>query len=108
MTMKKRVTTILAATALVAVPLAVSSAPTAEAASWVCAYRYDGSGRAIGKACFKGRTAQVCDLKKDGVGITGTFSVRGVGVRSFKDGNGAASPCAYRTYSATVGSATVR
>jgi len=94
----------LVAAAALAVPVIGISAPAAEAASWVCAYTYN-AGHTVGKACFKGNTAQVCDLRADGRGVYGTFGVRSVGVRTFKDTNGAASPCAYRTYSHAVVSA---
>src|SRR3954454_16708183 len=95
----------LAGAAALAVPVVGAAAPAAEAASfWVCAYTYN-AGHTVGKACFKGNTAQVCDLRADGRGVYGTFGVRSVGVRTFKDTNGAASPCAYRTYSHAVVSA---
>ena len=96
-----------AGAAALVVPLLAFSVPSASAASsWVCVHTYQ-SGRTVGKACFKGNTAQVCDLRADGRGVYGTFGVRSVGVRTFKDTNGAASPCAYRTYSHPVVSVSV-
>ena len=94
----------LVGAAALAVPVLAAAAPPAEAASWVCAYTHN-AGRTVGKACFKGNTAQVCDLRADGRSVYGTFGVRSIGVRRFKDTNGAASPCAYRTYSRPVVSA---
>ena len=102
---RRRVIAGLVAIAL-AVPLFGATASDAAAASWVCAYTYH-NGRTVGKACFNGYTAQVCDLRADGRGVYGTFGVRSVGARTFKDTNGAASPCAYRTYSHLVVSASV-
>src|SRR5215217_5335353 len=99
-TAKGRMIAGLAAISL-AVPLVGAAAPTAAAASWVCVHTYH-NGRTVGKACLNGNTAQVCDLRADGRGVYGTFGVRSVGVRTFKDTNGAASPCAYRTYSHPV------
>ena len=96
---------LLAGAAAVAMSVVGATATPAQAASsWVCAYTYNG-GHTVGKACFKDNTAQVCDLRADGRGVYGTFGVRSVGVRTFKDTNGAASPCAYRTYSHPVVSA---
>ena len=94
----------LAGSAVLALTFLGAAAPAATAASWVCAYTYYG-GHTVGKACFTGNTAQVCDLRADGRGVYGTFGVRSVGARTFKDTNGAASPCAYRTYSHAVVSA---
>ena len=102
-----RIGSLLAATSVVAVPVLITTAPAASAStasSWVCAYTYE-QGLRVGKACFTGNTAQVCDLRRDGRTVVGTFGVRSVGVRTFADANGAASPCSYRTYSTAVVSA---
>jgi hypothetical protein len=96
-TVARRILPLLGAAAL-SLPVMAAAAPAAQAASWVCAYTYQ-SGERAGSACFSGKTARVCDLRKDGRGVYGTFGVRYVGVRTFKDTNGQASPCAYRTYS---------
>jgi hypothetical protein len=104
-TVRGRVIPGLAAIAL-AVPLFGATASNAAAGSWVCVHTYQ-NGRTVGKACFKGNTAQVCDQRADGRVVYGTFGVRSVGVRTFRDANGAASPCSYRTYSHPVVSVSV-
>jgi hypothetical protein len=91
----------LVGAAALAVPLLGATATPAEAAPWVCAHAYY-HGHTVGSACFRGNTARVCDTRRDGRSVYGTFAVRHVAVVTFRDRNGASTPCAYRTYSHPV------
>jgi hypothetical protein len=91
----------LVSAAVIAVPLLGATAGPAEAATWVCANAYY-HGQKVGSGCFRGNTARVCDTRRDGRTVYGTFAVRHVAVVTFRDRNGATAPCAYRTYSHPV------
>ncbi len=85
--------------------LIVATAPSAEAAT-ACVYAYH-HGKRVGSACFTGQTGYVHDYYTDGVGVYGTFGIRGVGVVTFGDANGGKGKGTYRHFSGAVTSISV-